>query len=379
MPTPTVIADLSTTIASNFPSGSNTPSVLDDVQRAHAAFIAQLRDRTATDWPNTPAGGVTETTVQGAINGLETRRAAFGSFKNKLINGAMLIDQRNSGAAQSIVAAAALAYTVDRWYGYCTGANATGQQVAGTAPNKFNYRYTGAPGVTKIAHAQRMEAANTQDLAGTTATLSVDLANSLLTAVTWTAWYANTEDAFGSLAAPTRTQIATGIFTVTPALSRHNAQISIPTAAITGLEIELSVGAQTSGTWTIGRAQLEAGAVVTAFAQMPYGLELGLCQRYFETLGAGGLGSTSTNPAACVMCWQYKVPKRISGVTVTHRGTYSVFYPNVGGYNVSATGFTVGTLGGLAAGITLSSAPPDNGAAIYYNSSADQVSVSCEL
>lgn len=70
MPTPTVIADLSTTIANNFPAGSNAPSVLDDVQRAHAAFIAQLRDRTATDWPNTPAGTIAATTVQGAINEL---------------------------------------------------------------------------------------------------------------------------------------------------------------------------------------------------------------------------------------------------------------------------------------------------------------------
>lgn len=45
MPLPTLITDLSTTAASNFPSGSDSPSVLDDVQRAHAAFIAQLRDR----------------------------------------------------------------------------------------------------------------------------------------------------------------------------------------------------------------------------------------------------------------------------------------------------------------------------------------------
>lgn len=44
MPTPTVITDLSTTAASNFPSGSDSPASLDDVQRAHGAFIAQLRD-----------------------------------------------------------------------------------------------------------------------------------------------------------------------------------------------------------------------------------------------------------------------------------------------------------------------------------------------
>jgi hypothetical protein len=42
MPVPTLITDLSTTIASNSPSGSESPASLDDYQRAHAAFIAQL-------------------------------------------------------------------------------------------------------------------------------------------------------------------------------------------------------------------------------------------------------------------------------------------------------------------------------------------------
>lgn len=45
MPIPTVITDLSTKASSNYPDGdSESPIVLDDVQRAHAAFIAQLRD-----------------------------------------------------------------------------------------------------------------------------------------------------------------------------------------------------------------------------------------------------------------------------------------------------------------------------------------------
>ena len=44
MPIPTLITDLSTTAASNYPAGSDSPANLDDVQRAHAAFIAQLRD-----------------------------------------------------------------------------------------------------------------------------------------------------------------------------------------------------------------------------------------------------------------------------------------------------------------------------------------------
>jgi polygalacturonase len=50
MPTPTSINDLSTSPSANYPAGTESPIVLDDVQRAHAAFIAQLRDReTAQD------------------------------------------------------------------------------------------------------------------------------------------------------------------------------------------------------------------------------------------------------------------------------------------------------------------------------------------
>ena len=44
MPTPTLITELSATASSNYPAGTESPIVLDDVQRAHAAFIAQLRD-----------------------------------------------------------------------------------------------------------------------------------------------------------------------------------------------------------------------------------------------------------------------------------------------------------------------------------------------
>lgn len=44
MPVPVLITDLNRVAASNYPQGSDTPSTLDDVQRAHASFIALLRD-----------------------------------------------------------------------------------------------------------------------------------------------------------------------------------------------------------------------------------------------------------------------------------------------------------------------------------------------
>jgi hypothetical protein len=208
--------------------------------------------------------------------------------RNKFINGAMAVDQRNSGSSQTITAAAALAYTVDRWYAYCTGANVTGQRVAGSiASSQYNYQFTGAASVTGIGFGQRIETLNCYDLAGTTATLSVVLSNSLLTTVTWTAYYATTTDTFGTLSIPTRTQIATGTFTVTSTLTKYSTNIAIPSAATTGIEIVFSVGAQTSGTWVIGTAQLEAGSVVTPFERRQYQQEIALCQRYFINLNGG--------------------------------------------------------------------------------------------
>lgn len=203
-------------------------------------------------------------------------------MRNRIINGAMRVDQRNAGLTQTITAGAVLAYTVDRFYAYSTGANVTGQRVAGTGSTQYRYQFTGAASVTKIGFAQRIEQVNCYDLASSTATLSVDLSNSLLTTVTWVASYANTADTFGTLASPTITQIATGTFTVTSTITRYATNITIPALATTGIQIELSVAAQTSGTFIIGNVQLEKGSVSTPFEQRPFGMELGLCQRYYE-------------------------------------------------------------------------------------------------
>lgn len=217
-------------------------------------------------------GTFTDNVQMASLNG-----GQLAGLRNKFTNGNFLLDQRNSGAIQTITAANPLAYTVDRFYAYCTGANVTGQRIAGTAPNAFVYRFTGAASVTKIVFAQRIENVNGQDLAGQTATLAADFSNALLTTVTWSAFYANTANAFGTVASPTRTLIATGTFTVTSVLTRYSTSIAIPAAATTGIEIEFSVAAQTSGTWVIGNTQLEIGPVRTTFEQRPLALETQLC------------------------------------------------------------------------------------------------------
>jgi hypothetical protein len=237
------------------------------------------------------SGGTGTAALLSSVNG-----GSVSGHRNRIINGGVAVDQRNAGAAQTFTAAAALAYSVDRWYGYCTGANVTGQRVTGATAGQFRYQFTGAASVTAIGFGQRIEQLNSADLASSTATLSVDLANSLLTTVTWTAYYATTADTFGTLASPTRTQIATATFTVSSTVTRYSTNISIPAAATTGIEIVFTVGAQTSGTWTIGNVQLEPGTVATPFERRNLGQELALCQRYYsKTYAADVVAGTVTS------------------------------------------------------------------------------------
>jgi len=270
--------------------------------------------------------GTTGITLAGQFDSAST----FG-FKNRILNGSMIVDQRNAAASQTFTAAGALAYSVDRWYGYCTGANVTGQQVAGSGAVQNRYRFTGAASVTAVGFGQRIEQKNSYDLAGSTCTLSADLAiSATLTTVTWTAYYATTTaDTFGSLASPTVTSIATGTFTVSATVTNFTTNISIPAAATTGIQILFTVGALTAGlTWTIGNVQLEKGSTATSFDYRPYGTELALCQRYYEIIGGGGqsiyVRAYSAASAPLTQYIPFQVAKRIAPSPLTKVGTWAV-------------------------------------------------------
>ena len=233
-----------------------------------------------------------------------------GPYRNRLINGGMRVAQRTTSAtvtAGTGVPTASTGYpSVDRWFVYSTGANVTAAQVAGTGATQNRLQITGAASVTAVGVGQRIEQKNSYDLAGDNATLSVDLANSLLTTVTWTASYATTTaDTFGTIGTPTKTQIATGSFTVSSTLTRFTASFAVPAAATTGIEILFTVGAQISGTWTVGNVQLEEGLVASTFEAREYGDLLRLCQRYYLTgISAAALNPTgSTVNISCTTCF----------------------------------------------------------------------------
>ncbi len=288
---------------------------------------------------------------------------ASSFLRNRIINGNMYIAQRATSAtvtAGTGVPTASTGYpAVDRFFAYSTGANVTAAQVSGSGSNRNLFRITGAASVTAVGVGQRIEALNSYDLAGQTCTLSVDLANSLLTTVTWTANYATTTDTFGTIGTPTKTQIATGTFTVTSTLTRYSVNISVPAAATTGVEILLTVGAQTSGTWDIGNVQFEAGSAATPFERRQFGQELMLCQRYYEAnintnagLGtATGFSGSVTSGGNYYVSTSYLVQKR-AAPTITLYNANLASFPSAA--VIAANGTTSFLMSGTANGTNTS-------------------------
>jgi hypothetical protein len=141
------------------------------------------------------------------------------------------------------------------------------------------------------------------------------------------------------LAAPTVTQIATGTFTVSATSANYSAQISIPAAATTGIQIVFTVGAQTSGTWTIGNVQLEKSSVATSFDVRSYGTELALAQRYYfrNTQTSLILAETGFAPNTTILraITKYPVPMRTAPIALEQTGTAADY--RVLGSGASAT------------------------------------------
>lgn len=274
---------------------------------------------------NFPAGSKNVFCTYPASKAIYTDIPNTFGFKNRLINGLMQIAQRaTSGTSGSSVPTTSPTYpSIDRWYAYATGATVTVAQVAGSNSNQYNLQVTGAGSVTAVGIGQRIEQSNSYDMSGSIATLSVNISNSLLTTVTWTANYATSADTWSA-----KTQIATGTFTVTSTLTNYSAQISIPAAATTGIEILFTVGAQTSGTWVIGNVQLEKGSVATTFDYRSITNELQLCQRYFYRTLTNGVNTTPTIYLASTnftvgSIFPHPVTMRTSP-TITVLGTWAV-------------------------------------------------------
>ena len=226
--------------------------------------------------------GVTKKAAVSDISTLMLSSAPQTSFRNLLINGSFIVNQRNL-SNYTITAGAALQYTVDRWYSYCTGANVTINNDLSFGKRRF--QITGATSNTGWGFGQRIEGGTTCQIAGGSVTISAQVYGlSTTSPITWTAYAATSLDTFGTLASPTRTQLGTGTFPVTSFATKNSATFTTTAGTVAnGIEIVFSGGALT-GTQSVGffDVQLESGSVATTFEQRPMAVELAMCMRYYE-------------------------------------------------------------------------------------------------
>jgi hypothetical protein len=315
-----------------------------------------------------------------------TAATGFG-FKNRLINGSMVIDQRNAGASISVAGATPSTYfPVDRFFCQASSAAITAQRVAGSGSFKNAIRLTGAASNTNAYTSQRIESLNTYDLVSQNVTLSAVLSRSSGTACTWTAYYATASDNFTSV-----TSIATGTFTLSSTATTYSATFNAGANAGNGIMIEFAWGALTAGvTVDITGVQLEKGSTATSFDYRPYGTELQLAQRYYFKILAGfqygsiapiGTAQSTTNSYNTTM---FPVPMRTRPTALETTGTATDYGLGFGitattcnlipTFNISTTQYSASVNGYVASGLTLG-----NAVYMYSNTANGYLGWSAEL
>ena len=283
--------------------------------------------------------------------------------KNRIINGAMEIDQRNAGASVSVDGGAS--YTLDRYLCQDNTDGSFSVQRSTTAPtgfvNSLLVTITGTDSsltTTQFGRVvQRIEGTSISDLAwGTASAKSVTLSFWVRSSVTGTFG--------GSLNNNDGNRIYAFTYTISSANTWEQKTVTVAgdttgtwlTTTGTGIELNFGLGAgpdrsvtagswgtslaynatgatnlfATSGaTWYITGVQLEVGSVATEFERRPYTTELALCQRYFWKWGGDpytpwGIGSCDNANVSIVYFLQCPVPMRTSP-TLSMGGANRVF------------------------------------------------------
>jgi hypothetical protein len=304
--------------------------------------------------------GTNGITLDGQFNS-----ASSMGFKNRIINGAMVIDQRNAGASVSV---SSYGYVLDRFGFSITGGGVFTAQRSTTAPSGFinSQALTVTTADSSIAAGDtyqafhKIEGFNFSDMGfGTANAQTFTLSFWVRSSVTGTYAVGFNNNAFN------RSYVAT--YTINSANTFEYKTITVTgdtsgtwlTDNSIGINISFDLGSgsnfnATAGSWGAGSlsrtsgsvnwiatsgatfyitgVQLEKGSTATSFDYRPYGTELALCQRYFysipaSTVGLGGWGSYN-GATSGVLFYYNPVTMRTAPSVSNITGTLAVFGVN---------------------------------------------------
>jgi len=243
-------------------------------------------------------------------------------FRNRIINGAMTIDQRNAGASINIGTSIATSqYTLDRWNFDVSQAPKISAQQSTNAPAGFsNSLLVTSLAATTVGAAdyfqvnQKIEGFNTADFgfgaAGASITTLSFWVKSTLTGsfsgtlknsaanrsypFSYTINAANTweqktitvaGDTSGTWVGSTNGSGLNVNFSLGMGSTYSGSANAWATANLGGVTGSVNMVATNAATWQITGVQLEKGATATSFDYRDYGRELIMCQRYYTQFG----------------------------------------------------------------------------------------------
>lgn len=327
-------------------------------------------------------------------------------FKNRILNGQMVIDQRNAGASVT-PANGASTYTLDRWSFYVSQASKLSTQQSSTAPTGFvnsllvtsSSAYSvGSGDVFEVR--QFIEGYNTADLMwGTANAQTVTLSFWVRSSLTGTfggairnsasdrsyvfsysissanTWEQKTVTIAGDTSGTWLTTNGRGLvtcFSLGAGSTALKAAGSWGAGEYEGVTGQTNLVGTNGATFYITGVQLEKGSTATSFDYRPYGTELALCQRYFEksetqttailsnSRQTVTLNASANIPDQATIGQQifYRVVKRATGTVTT--------YPYTTASNTNRVSNGAGTDYGANSGAP--SALTDAGFYIYNNS-----------
>ena len=268
-------------------------------------------------------------------------------FKNRIINGAMVIDQRNAGAS---VTATGSNYSLDRWQMLASVSSKFTVQQSSTAPSGFTKSLlvtssaaTSLGATDYYLITQKIEGFNTADLGwGAAGASSVTVSFWVRSSLTGTFGFVVRNGAGNRLYPASYTINSANTFEYKTVTIAGDTTGTWLTDNSIGIELDFGLGvgstySNTAGTWTTGGlgttgatsvvgtngatfyitgVQLEKGSTATSFDYRPYGTELQLCQRYFERLPTGPMGYVSIRTGAWYGYIHWQVEKRTSATAV---------------------------------------------------------------